>query len=117
MVMRIYEDGIYHPPDMIEKPGGLQIKGSGIRDGRSCSLQAALHHPAVEAAYGDAAHCGTTLHRPVVEPLEVPEDSEYGDTAHCGTALHRPVVEPATEPENPGTGDAALYRQLFTVLL
>ena len=48
---------------------------------------------------GDAAHCGTTLHRPVVEPLEEPEDSEYGDTAHCGTALHRPVVETVEEQE------------------
>ena len=52
-----------------------------------------------------------------MEPLEEPEDSEYGDTAHCGTGLHRHVVEPATEPENPGIGDAALYRQLFTALL
>ena len=38
--MRIYEDGIYRPPDMIEKPGGLHVKGSSIRDVRSCSLQA-----------------------------------------------------------------------------
>ena len=36
-IMRIYEDGIYLPPDMIEKPGGLQIK----RLGRSCSVQTA----------------------------------------------------------------------------
>ena len=38
---------------MSEKPGGLQIKGSGIRDGRSCSLQTALHPPVVEAAEPD----------------------------------------------------------------
>ena len=69
-IMRIYEDGIYRPPDMIEKPGGLQIKGSGIRDRRSCTSQTALHHAVVEAAE--------------------PDDSEYGDAAHCGTALHRP---------------------------
>jgi hypothetical protein len=36
-IMRIYEDGIYLPPDMIKKPGGLQIK----RLGRSCSVQTA----------------------------------------------------------------------------
>ena len=66
-IMRIYEDGIYHPPDMIEKPGGLQIKGSCIRDGRSCSLQAALYHPAVEAAYRDPAHCRVALYTSVVE--------------------------------------------------
>ena len=44
-IMRIYEDRIYmgmdkdriyRPPDMIEKPGGLQIKGSGMRDRRRC---------------------------------------------------------------------------------
>ena len=52
-IMRIYLDGIYSPPDMNEKPGGLQIKGSGIRDGRSCSLQTALHPPVVEAAEPD----------------------------------------------------------------
>jgi len=51
-IMRIYKDGIYHLPDMIEKPGGLHIKGSSIRDGGSCSLQSALHHPVVEA-YSD----------------------------------------------------------------
>ena len=27
-IMRIYEDGIYRPSDMIEKPGGLKIKVS-----------------------------------------------------------------------------------------
>ena len=38
---------------MIERPGGLQIKGSCIRDGGSCSLQAAPHHPVLEADYSD----------------------------------------------------------------
>ena len=38
-IMSIYEDGIFRPPDMIEKPGVLQIKGSGIGTGRSRSLQ------------------------------------------------------------------------------
>ena len=61
-IMRIYEDGIYRPPDMIEKQGGLQIKGSGIRDGRICSLQTALHHPVVDdSEYGDAVHCRVAL--------------------------------------------------------
>ena len=27
-----------------------------------------------------------------VEPPAEPEDSENGDAAHCGTALHRPFV-------------------------
>jgi len=48
-IMRIFEKRIYRPPDMIEKPGGLHIKGSSIRDRESCSLQAAPHHPVVEA--------------------------------------------------------------------
>ena len=52
-----------------------------------------------------------------MEPLAEPKDSEYGDAIHCGTALHGPVVEPATEPEDSGTGDIAVYRQLFTDLL
>ena len=52
-----------------------------------------------------------------MEPIAEPEDSEYGDAAHCETALHKPVVEPAAEPEDPETGDAALYRHLFTDLL
>ena len=53
-IMRIYEDRIYRPPDMTEKPGGLQIKGSGIRLGRSCTLQTALHQQVVEAADSDS---------------------------------------------------------------
>ena len=57
---------------MIEKPGGLQIKGSGIRDGRRCLLQTALHHTFVEAAE--------------------PEDSEYRDATHCRAALHISVI-------------------------
>ena len=31
--------------------------------------------------------------RPVVEPLAKPEDAENGDAAHCGTALHRFIVD------------------------
>ena len=27
-ISRIYEDGIYRPPDMIKKPGGLWVTGS-----------------------------------------------------------------------------------------
>ena len=57
---------------MIEKPGDLLIKGSGMRDGRSCLLQTALHHPIVEAAE--------------------PEDSEYGDVGYCRVATYTSVV-------------------------
>ena len=31
VIMTIYEDGIYCPPDMIEKPVDLEIKGSGTK--------------------------------------------------------------------------------------
>ena len=69
-IMRIYKDGIYRPPDMIEKPEGLQIRGFGIRDGRSCSLQTALHHLVVKAAeldeYEDAPNCRAALYTSVV---------------------------------------------------
>ena len=60
---------------MIKKPGGLQIKGSSIRDGRSCSLQTALYHPILEAAE--------------------PDDSEYGDATDCRVALYTSVVTEA----------------------
>ena len=30
-ISRIYEDGIYRPPDMIEKPGSLWVTGSNMR--------------------------------------------------------------------------------------
>ena len=52
-IMRIYKDGSYYPLDMIEKPGGLHLEGSSIRDGRSYSLQATPHYPFVEA-YSDS---------------------------------------------------------------
>ena len=32
----IYEDGIYRPPDMIEIPGGLQIKRSEMEEAACC---------------------------------------------------------------------------------
>jgi len=35
-IMRIYEDGIYRPPDMIEIPGGLQIKRSEMDEAACC---------------------------------------------------------------------------------
>ena len=43
-----YEDAIYRPPGMTEKPGSLQIKGFGFRPGRSCSLQTDLQHLVAE---------------------------------------------------------------------
>ena len=53
-VMRSYEDGISRPPDMTEKPRGLQKKESGIRPGSSWSLQTALRQPVAEAADSDS---------------------------------------------------------------
>ena len=50
----------------------LKIKGSGIRNGRSCLLQTDLHHTIVEA--------------------EEPDDSEYGDATHYRVALYTYVV-------------------------
>ena len=37
-IMRIYQDEIYRPLDLIEKTEGLHTKGSSVRDGRSCFL-------------------------------------------------------------------------------
>ena len=34
-ISRIYEDEIYHPPDMIEKPGDLWITRSNMRPGKT----------------------------------------------------------------------------------
>ena len=82
--IRIHEDVIYRPPDMIEKPGGLHIKGSSIRDGGSCTLQTASHHLVVEA-FSD---------------LELEE--LLRDTPEPGTP---PVTSPG--PESPSTPGAA----------
>ena len=40
-ISRIYEDKIYHPPDLIEKPGDLWIARSNMRPGENYSLQTA----------------------------------------------------------------------------
>ena len=40
-ISRIYEDEIYHPPDMIEKPVDLWIARFNMRPGENCSLQTA----------------------------------------------------------------------------
>ena len=95
-IMRIYEEWIY----LLKKPGGLQINGSGIREGRSYQLQTALRHLEPEdSENGITAHCATALHRPVMEPLAEPKDSKNGDATHCGTALHRSIVETVEEQE------------------
>ena len=47
-ISRIYEDEIYDPPDMIEKPGDLWITRSNMRPGENCSLQTAHQQPVVE---------------------------------------------------------------------
>ena len=69
-IMRIYGDGIYCPLDMIEKPGGLHIEGYRIRDGGSCSLQAAPHHHIVEA-YSDLELDELLRDTPNLELLQV----------------------------------------------
>ena len=52
-ILRIYKDGIYCPPDMIEKPVGFWILGSSIKPGESCYLQTAPQQPVVEASDSD----------------------------------------------------------------
>ena len=49
-IMRIYADGIYCSPGMIEKSGGLWITSSSMKPGESCSRQAALQPPIVAAS-------------------------------------------------------------------
>ena len=52
--MRIYEDEIYYPPDMTEKPGSLLITGSNVRPGENCSLHTAPQEPVVETSDSDS---------------------------------------------------------------
>ena len=69
----IYEDGIYFPPDMIEKPGGLWITGSSTRPGESCSLQTSPRQPVVEASDSDLKL--EELLRDTLEPGTPPNQS------------------------------------------
>ena len=68
--MRIYEEEIYCPSDMTEKPGGLQIKGFSVKPRRSCSLQTALHQSVVETADSDSELGGLLRESP--EPCTPP---------------------------------------------
>ena len=65
-ILRIYEDGVYRPPDMFEIPGGFQLQRFCGRPGR-----------------------------PVKEAAE-PDDPEFGDAAHCREANHRSVMGSAS---------------------
>ena len=53
-VMRIYADGIYCSPDMIEKSGGFWITSSSMKPGESCSRQTALQPPIAAASDSDS---------------------------------------------------------------
>ena len=53
-IMRIYEDGVYQPPDMFERPGGFQTRRFCVRPGI-----------------------------PVMESAAEPDDPEFEDAAHC----------------------------------
>ena len=53
-IMRIYADGIYCSPDMIEKSGGFWITSSSMKPGESCSRQTALQPPIAAASHSDS---------------------------------------------------------------
>ena len=53
-IMRIFADGIYYSPDMIEKSGGFWITSSSMKPGESCSLQTAPQQPATAAWDSDS---------------------------------------------------------------
>ena len=72
-ILMIYKDGIYCPPDMIEKPGGFWIKGSSMKPGESCSLQTAPQQPVVEASDSDLEL--EELLRDTTEPSTPPDQS------------------------------------------
>ena len=65
--MRIYEEEIYCPSDMTEKPGGLQIKGFGVKPRRSFSLHTALHQSVEETADSDSELGGLLIRSPTPE--------------------------------------------------
>ena len=99
--MRIYEDVVYRPQDMIWRPEGFQIRRFSVRP----------EWPVVGSAEdepetGDAALCRAALHRPIVSLAE--EEPDAGNVALCQAALHRPVVNPAEEKDDPDARDAAL---------
>ena len=53
-ISRFYEDEIYHPPDMIEKPVDLWIARFNMRPGENCSLQTSSQKPVVETSDSDS---------------------------------------------------------------
>ena len=52
-IMKIYTEGIYCSPDMIEKSGGFWITSSSVKPEESCSRQAALQPPIAAASDSD----------------------------------------------------------------
>ena len=100
-IMRIYEDRSYYPLDMIEKPGGLHLEGSSIRDGRSYTLQATPHHPVVEA-YSDSEL--EELLRDTPEPGTTPAPTPAPEFS-----LTPGAARISTEAVNVSAGDMGAY--------
>ena len=94
-ISRIYENGIYRPPDMVEKPRGLWFTRSYRRPRESCSLQTAPQPPAVETSDLDA---GLELHRDTTERDTPPVQSttpEYPLTPGAARTTGETFYEPA----------------------
>ena len=72
-IMRIYENRIYCPPDMIVKSGGFWIISSSMKPGQSCLLQTAPKQPVVEASHSDLEL--EELLRDTTEPSTPPDQS------------------------------------------
>ena len=106
-IMRIYEDGVYRPQDMIGRPGGFQIRRFSVRPERPV-VGSAEDDP--EAAY--AAICRAALHRPVVSPAEEKDDPDAGDAALCQAALHSPIAGSTEVGDSLGPGEADPHRAL-----
>ena len=81
-MMRIYEDVVYLPPNMIKGPGDFQIRRFCVRPERPVVGSADDDPDAGDAALGRAA-----LRRPIVS---LAEDDPYAvDAALVRAALHR----------------------------
>ena len=80
-IMRIYKDN--HPLDMIERPGGFQIRRFCFRPERPVLVSTEDDLDA-----GDAVPYRAAFHRPVVESAEKQDDLAAGDAAPYRAALH-----------------------------
>ena len=85
-LMRIYKDGVYQPPYMIQRSGGFQIRRFCVKPGRPVVSLAEDYSNAVGTALGQAA-----FPKSVVEAAE--DEPDAGDAALGETALHGPVIE------------------------